>query len=56
MKIKGDNNIMYTFTIVVHIANVYIIFLPLFMTEMETGKLVDTKSVFGSYALLFLLH
>ena len=28
---KGSNDIMYTFTIVVHIANVYIIFLPPFI-------------------------
>ena len=28
--IEGGNNIMYTFTILVHIANVYIMFLPPF--------------------------
>ena len=31
--IKGGNNIMYTFTIVVHIAKVYIILLPPFITK-----------------------
>ena len=31
--IKGDRNIMYNFTIVVHIANVYIIYLPPFILK-----------------------
>ena len=39
-KLKSGKNIMYTFPIMVHIANVYIIFLPDFNEVLQMNKCI----------------